>query len=151
ATCAAAIAGLGERIFGSVIEWIPVAAGLIILLPGISLIDSLSELSRGHLVSGAARMAGVGVGFLAITFGAVVGMSLAGLVPETPQKIESMPLSDWCLLPALLVVSAGSLIRFRARPQDFLVIAAASTAALFTARFGTELLGPAAGPFVAAL
>ena len=96
-------------------------------------------------------MAGVGVAFLAITFGAVVGIKLADVVPEGPQNIDSLPLADWCLLPALVVVSIGSMIRFRARPRDILVILVASTAALFSARFGTELLGPAAGPFLAAL
>lgn len=151
ATSAAAIAGFGDRIFGEYVEWIPIAAGLIILLPGISLIDAVSELSRGHLVSGMARLAGVGVAFLALTFGCVVGISISDLVPHSQQKIQSHPLGEWWLLPALIVVAVGSTIRFRARPKDVLIILAASALSLFTARFAADTLGSATGPFVAAM
>jgi uncharacterized membrane protein YjjP (DUF1212 family) len=151
ATSATAIAGLADRAFGSFVEWIPVAAGLIILLPGISLIDAVSELSLGHLVSGASRLAGVGVVFLALTFGAVVGSAVAELAPHASDKIESQPPAEWWVFPALAVVSLGSMIRFHARWSDLSAIFAASVVALFAAKFGTAVLGNYIGPFVGAL
>jgi len=151
AVAAAAIAELADRAFGSFVQWIPIAAGLIILLPGISLIDSVSELSHGHLVSGGARLAGVMVVLLALAFGALVGVSLAELVPHMPEKIESQPLAAWAVIPALAVVSVGSMIRFRAAPRDFLAILTGSALALFVARWAAGLLGEAAGPFLGAM
>ena len=151
AASATMIAGLADRVFGSFVEWIPVAAGLIILLPGISLIDAVSELSLGHLVSGASRLAGVGVVFLALTFGAVLGSALADLTPHASEKIESQPLAEWWVIPALAVVSVGSMIRFHGRWSDLPAICAASVVALFAARLGTATLGGYIGPFVGAL
>jgi uncharacterized membrane protein YjjP (DUF1212 family) len=151
AASAAAVAELADHVFGSFVQWIPIAAGLIILLPGISLIDAVSELSRGHLVSGGARLAGVIVVLLALAFGAVVGFSLAELVPHVSEKIESIPLAASAVIPALAVVSVGSMIRFRAAPRDLPAIIAGSALALFVARWGKDALGEAAGPFLAAM
>jgi hypothetical protein len=47
-------------------EWIPLASGLIILLPGLALVDAIEELAHGHLTSGSARLAGVGAILLAM-------------------------------------------------------------------------------------
>jgi hypothetical protein len=93
----------------------------------------------------------VGVVFLALTFGTLVGSSLVDLAPHFDHTVESHPLSDWWKLPALVAVTVGSMIRFRARPNDAVLIFAASALALFGARWGTEFLGSTAGPFVAAL
>jgi uncharacterized membrane protein YjjP (DUF1212 family) len=151
AASAAAIAGAADSLVGSFVDWIPLAAGLIILLPGISLVDALEELSNGHLVSGGARIAGVGVTFLALTFGTVIGQALVALLPSLPQKHLSEPLPSWSLWPALAVVAIGSAIRFRARPRDLLVIFGASVVALLSARWGTATIGALAGPFAAAM
>jgi len=83
AIAAAVIAVAGDTFLGHFQDWVPLASGLIVLLPGISLVDSVEELSHGHLASGGARMAGVFVAFLALTFGAVLGEGVARYVPET--------------------------------------------------------------------
>jgi uncharacterized membrane protein YjjB (DUF3815 family) len=134
------------------VEWVPVAAGLIILLPGIMLVDAVEELSYGHLVSGGARMAGVAVVFLALTFGSILGTRLADLLPVLPplqKELQAFP--AWGLLPGFLLVAVGSAIRFRARPRDMAAIFAASAVALLAAQEGKQWLGHLAGPFLAAL
>jgi len=152
AAAAALVAEVDEILVGSFVEWVPVAAGLIILLPGIMLVDAVEELSYGHLVSGGARMAGVAVVFLALTFGTILGTRLADFIPgEPPAPKEPQTFPPWSLVPALLLVAVGSTIRFRARPRDVAAILAASALALLAARMGTDRLGHLAGPFLAAL
>jgi uncharacterized membrane protein YjjP (DUF1212 family) len=152
ATAAAVITGTMDSLTGAFVEWIPLASGLIILLPGLSLEDALEELANGHLASGGTRLAGVAVVFLALTFGVLVGYRAAeALTPAgpTPEMPSSLP--GWAVLPALVVVTIGSIIRFRARWSDGVVIFVASALALGGAQVGKGVFGPLAGPFLGAL
>ncbi|HEY1603909.1 MAG TPA: threonine/serine exporter family protein [Pirellulales bacterium] len=149
AAAAAFIAGSADEILGAYGGWIPLAAGLIVLLPGIALVDSLEELANGQLTAGASRLAGVGVVFLALTFGSIVGYSAAEMWPKV-HSVEAVHLQEWFILPALLVVAVGSTLRFRARFSDVWLILGASTLALVGTRLGTAYIGHLAGPFLAA-
>lgn len=159
AASAAMFTGLVDHMYVSLVEWVPLAAGLIVMLPGIGLVDSVEELASGHLVSGAARMAGVGVVFLALTFGTVMGMAAVdayvvfrtGAHVELVHDVEQPTAIPWATFPALIVVSIGSMMRFRSHPRDLLLIFCASTLALLASRVGKEHVGPMAGPFLAAL
>ena len=151
ALAAAVIDYVVHYIYPSFIEWIPLASGLIILLPGLALVDAVEELAHGHLASGGARLAGVGVVLLTMTFGAVLGTVLVGddsLGQPPPVDTAELPLVWW--LPALAAIAVGSTIRFRGRPSDIWVAVAASTVALGGA-LGARSLGELAGPFLAAL
>ncbi len=149
AAAAALLAGSADELFGAYGGWIPLAAGLIVLLPGISLVDSLEELANGQLTAGGSRLAGVGVVFLSLTFGAVIGYAVAELWP-TIHDVEPHHLPEWCIGPALLVVAIGSLLRFRACWRDWWVILIASALALVGSRLGKQYVGELAGPFLAA-
>ncbi len=149
AAAAAFIAGSADEILGAYGGWIPLAAGLIVLLPGIALVDSLEELAGGQLTSGASRMAGVGAVFLALTFGAIVGGTLSQVWPQI-KDVEAVHLPEWSVLPALLVVAIGSTLRFRAQNRDAWLILGASTLALVGSRAGSYYIGHFAGPFLAA-
>jgi uncharacterized membrane protein YjjP (DUF1212 family) len=150
AMAAAIIAGTADDFLGEYGGWIPLAAGLIILLPGMSLVDSLEELASGQLLSGAGRFAGVAVAFLALTFGVISGHTIANCLPET-HNVAPDTFPDWAIYPALLVVSIGSLIRFRARPADWPIILGASALALIGSRIGKDYLGDIVGMFLASL
>ena len=52
AAAAAFIAGSADEILGAYGGWIPLAAGLVVLLPGIALVDALEELASGQLTAG---------------------------------------------------------------------------------------------------
>jgi uncharacterized membrane protein YjjP (DUF1212 family) len=152
AAAAAVVACTADSFLGAFENWVPLASGLIILLPGISLVDAVDELANGHLASGGARMAGVAVAFLALTFGTVLGEALAGHIPDERHVAAGTDeLPDWTIVPALVVVAAGSMIRFSARPIDFFAGLAGSATALLGARAGISLAGPFGGPFLAAL
>lgn len=149
AAAAAFIAGSADEIFGAYGGWIPLAAGLVVLLPGIGLVDALEELANGQLTAGASRMANVGVVFLSLTLGAVTGYQLAELWPNI-RDVEPAHLPEWSILPALLVVAIGSSLRFRARASDYWLILVASATALVGSRLGKAYVGELAGPFLAA-
>jgi uncharacterized membrane protein YjjP (DUF1212 family) len=151
AAVAAAIANVAHLVVGEFVEWIPLAAGLIILLPGLALVDAVEELAHAQMTSGAARMAGVGIALLAMSFGAVLGLSAVPAALELAESVEATPLPwGWCV-PALVAVAAGSTVRFRGRPRDFWTALVASTLALCASRIAAAELGQFAGPFVAAL
>jgi len=150
AMAAGLIVGSIDLELGSFAEWVPLAAGLIILLPGIMLVDATEELAQGHLVAGSSRMAGVGVVFLAMTIGVLLGLKVNEFLPNAPIVREPMPLPEWTWLPALVLVALGSTIRFGARGGDYGWILIGSAVALAGTRLGTTMLGPVCGEFFGA-
>jgi uncharacterized membrane protein YjjP (DUF1212 family) len=155
AVAAAFVASVADYFVGATIEWVPLAAGLIILLPGITLVDAIEELAHGHLASGAARLAGVFVALLALTFGVVLGMKLGELLGElVPGEVAlhaPQPLTVMSWGAALVVVAIGSTIRFKATPRDVAMIFVASALAVLVPHYGVEYAGDYAGAFVGAL
>lgn len=151
ALAAAWIATWAGGFFGHFVEWIPLAAGLIILLPGMATVDAVEELASGHLASGGARLAGVVVVFLAMTFGAVLGVSTAEMFPTQHSTLQSIPLPGWSTPIALIAVSIGSMIRFRARATDIGMALFSSVLAFGASRLGAQWLGSISGAFLAAL
>jgi len=151
AAAAASIANTACTFMPEMVEWIPLAAGLVILLPGFSMVDALDELAHGHLASGGSRMAGVGVVLLALTFGGIVGAVVLSPTTHFPPVDVPRESPAWWALPALFVVALGSMIRFRAEWRDYKAALIGSIVAFAGARLGSEHLGHLAGPFVAAL
>lgn len=151
AAVAGFIAALADAYLGHFVHWIPLASGLVILLPGLSLVDSIEELANGHLTSGASRMAGVGIVFLALIFGVLLGVDLAGLLVEEGPPGTAIPLPWWAKLLALPVVALGSTFRFQARLRDMPWILVGSAVGFGVSRAGSRLGNPLLGPFLGAL
>ncbi len=101
------IVGSVDLPLGAFADWVPLAAGMIILLPGIMLIDATEELAQGHLVAGSARMAGVGVVFLAMTIGVLLGLKATEWIPGPPVMHEPSPLPDLDLVAGPVFGGAG--------------------------------------------
>ena len=139
AAVAAVIANVAAAMTGSFADWIPLASGLIILLPGLSLVDSIEELAHGHLTSGSARLAGVGAVLLAMAFGALLGLVVIDATLADQGTAHSAGLGIGYVVLALVAVSIGSTIRFRGRAVDVWVALAASTVALLGSRMGRGL------------
>lgn len=151
AVTATFVASIADYLVGATIEWVPLAAGLIILLPGITLVDAIEELAHGHLASGAARLAGVFVVLLALTFGVVLGMKLGELLPGEAARHEPQPMNLLGWGAALIVVAVGSTIRFKAPPRTVGMILVASSLAVLVPHYCVELVGNYAGAFIGAL
>jgi uncharacterized membrane protein YjjP (DUF1212 family) len=125
-------------------------AGLIVVVPGLSLTVALTELATRNLVSGTARLAGAGMTFLAIGFGLAVGARLAPLAGARALALPVDPLPAWTEVAALALSPIALTIGFRARPQDGLVILVAGGIAYAVARVGGNAGGPELGMLAAA-
>lgn len=126
-------------------------AGLIVLVPGMTLTVAMTELATRNLVSGSARLSGAMLVFLTIGFGVALGGRLGEALVGTMPSSPPLALPAWTEAVALIVVALAFTVLFRARPKDLGWILASSTVALVGARAGAALLGPQLGVFLAAV
>lgn len=89
---------------------VAVIAGLLVLLPGLSLTTGVAEVAEGHLSAGAARMTGAAVALLLLGLGAAGG---AGLVAAAPAGsglalVGAIPLGLWLSVGGLAVLFRAS-------------------------------------------
>ncbi len=141
-------------------------AGLVVLLPGLTLTVALTELSTRHLASGTARLMGalvvfLGLGFgiaLGARFGALIGSSLApsfGIdtfsVVRTNGIAVISNLPGWTEWAALLIAPLSFMVLLNAERRDALLILVVCIIAYTTSQFAGRSLGEELGAFLAAL
>ena len=129
-----------------------VLAGLILLLPGLSITLGVSELAARHLVSGSARLAGATVSLVSLGLGVAMGYAIftkLGWVPPAGPGRE-IP-GQWLTLAAVVASSGALLVVTNSRPRDIWVVLCAVAVAVYGARLGAWLLGPTVGVVVASL
>ncbi|MBW3571779.1 MAG: threonine/serine exporter family protein [Gemmatimonadetes bacterium] len=122
-------------------------AGLIVLLPGLTLTTALSELASRQLASGTARLSGAFITFLGLGFGVALGNRLAGAAFGAPPLLNPTPLPAWASLAALLISPVCSVMILRAAPRDAPWIIVASVLGAEAGRRGAAALGPELGAF----
>lgn len=125
-------------------------AGLIILVPGFGLTVAFTEIATRNLVSGTARLAGVGLTFLVIAFGVALGTRAGGRLFGLATSVSVEPLPQWTLFVALLVAPSAFAVLFRAEGRDVPWVLAGTGVAFAGARAGVFLLGPELGAFLGA-
>ncbi len=151
ATTAAFLATLVAATSGPVSAYIVTLAGLILLVPGLSLTTAMTELAMRHLMSGTARFAGTCVTFLAIGFGVALGTHLGRHVAGAPPIVEPTPLPGWTEWAALVLAPLAFTVLLKAEPRDAPFIVVAAALAFGGARVGARTLGPELGAFAGAL
>jgi len=126
---------------------VPVAtlAGVIVLLPGLTLTAAMAELATQHLVSGTARFAGAIATFLTIGFGVALGDRLARLAFGPAPLAPVVPLPGWTEWIALVLAPIGYAVLLHARPRDLPLILLVGALAFIGGRLGGEWLGPELG------
>ncbi len=111
-------------------------AGLIILIPGLTFTVAVRELATGQLVSGSSRMAGAMVLFmtlgLGVWAGGEAGQALLGPITQPAPS----PLPDSLIYLALLPVSFGFVVLFKAHHKDFFWILLACYVSVFGLKLG---------------
>lgn len=134
-------------------------AGLIVLLPGLTLTVALTELSTRHLVSGTARLSGAVVVFLGLGFGLVLGARLGGFLglelrallgPDAAAWLSRAALPVWAEWLALLVAPMAFTVLLKASARDAGWIVLACCAAFLTSRFVGGSMGEELGAFLGA-
>jgi uncharacterized membrane protein YjjP (DUF1212 family) len=135
--------------------WTPISplvmtAGLIVLLPGLSLTTAAAEVATQHLVSGTARFAGAIAVLLKLAFGALVGSRLAAALGWGPPAAMTHVLPMWMEAAALLTAAAAFALLFKARIRDWWVVFLAAIISYLTTRLASPALGAELGLFIAA-
>ena len=125
--------------------FIPTLAGLIVLIPGLSLTIAVNELAHRHLVSGTARLTGAIVTFLQIGLGVAIGSRLAAPLARGLEGTPAESLPWPYLLAALAVTGPAFVVLFRGRPGDLPAILAGALIAFGSSRLGTAAFGPEIG------
>ncbi|NNJ26013.1 hypothetical protein LzC2_20920 [Planctomycetes bacterium LzC2] len=125
-------------------------SALILFIPGLTLTIAMNELAAQNLISGSARFAGAIAQLMMIGFGVELGRSLVALVAAPVVARPEPGLGDPLVAASLFVASLAFTVLFQARARDFGWICVAAFVAFFGARLGVLLLGPLAGPSVAA-
>ncbi len=136
---------------GSLATGIAAIAGLIVLVPGMTLTRAMSELAARHLVSGAARMAGALLVFLTLGFGVAVGGAVATALFGPAAPVTPVAFPAWATWPALLVAALALVVQFQAHPRQAGWVLLAGVFAIFGVQVGSSLLGPELGAFIGAL
>lgn len=155
---ATAIAGWIESLWGREPSVSAVVAGLITLLPGLTLTTALSEVALGHLASGTARLVGSMMTLLALLFGAAIG-GRVGTLWTAAQTDAAAPLSialpQASIYVALLVAPLCFGILFRAPQRDMVWITLTCALGFVGTLLGRSLVGnelsEACGGFVVGL
>ncbi|MCA9323235.1 MAG: threonine/serine exporter family protein [Planctomycetes bacterium] len=146
---AAFLAAVGSTYFGFSADVVTLA-GLIVLVPGLSLTIALQELAARHLSSGTSRLMGAAMQFLALGFGAALGSKLASTIPGVPSAAVPVTASAVLFWSALAVAPLSFGLLFRAPPRELPWVLLASLAAFGGAKLGTHLVGPELGAFFGA-
>jgi uncharacterized membrane protein YjjB (DUF3815 family) len=125
-------------------------AGLIILIPGLTLTVAMNELATRNLVAGTARSTAAAIVFLEVGFGVALGEQVMTRL-FGPAAIGQGPgLPAWSEPIALLVAALSAAILFRAHPRALPLIVLSCAAAFYGSRLGAWLLGPTLGACVGA-
>lgn len=148
---AALIAGYLAIPFGGYMTTVPIIAGIIILLPGLTLTMAMVELSMKHVVSGTARLAGAIMVLLVIGFGVVLGQTIVDRTTGTAPVVLAHDLPWYIDLLSVLVATLCMAILFQAHLRHAWIMVLAGLMSFYSARYGTLHLGPEIGVLGAAM
>ncbi len=143
---AAAVAARAMQISSSIVT----LAGLVILLPGLTLTIALEELSTRHLVTGVSRLSAALITFLGIVFGVAMGSQIAQISFGPAHSAAPIPLPPWASLAAVGVSVLAITVILRAQPRDIGWVAVGVAIAYGASSLGALALGPL-GAFLGAL
>lgn len=147
-----ATALVASRVPASV--FVQMLAGVIVLIPGLTLTIAITELATRNLVAGTARLMSALVTFVQLAFGVVAGTAIGGVLLRAaggathPAQSGTLPL--WAEAPALIVASVALTVLFSARWKDLPWILASAALAVGSTKLGSHLAGPQLGAFVGA-
>jgi uncharacterized membrane protein YjjP (DUF1212 family) len=143
------------HLLGPMSVLIATLAGLIVLLPGLTLTTAMTELATRHLASGVARLSGAFSTFLTLAFGVALGNRVGTEIFGAAPAAAAASSATWASLVALVLAPLCFTVILRAEPRDapWIVLAGALGVLggrIGAATFGVEL-GTFAGSFAVAL
>lgn len=126
--------------------------GLILLVPGLTITLSVSELSSRNFVSGSSRLMGGAMVVVVLAFGTAIGKGLGGYLPDSPLMDDwgAAGLRAWTVWPTLVLSALCFVVLFRAKPRDALPITLAAAIGYGVSSWVGGLSGPEFGAFAGA-
>lgn len=146
----ALVAAAGAALVAPYSVFTATLAGLIALVPGLTLTVGLTELSTRHLLSGTARLSAAFMTFLGIIFGVALGNTVGNQIFGLSSVVAPAPIAPWTNLLALLVAPAAFTVLLKAELRDLPWLVMMGVFAFYGSRLGAEVLGPELGSFVGA-
>ena len=145
---ASVVAWALARTVGPLAYDIALVAGLIVLMPGLTLTIAIKELSTLNLVAGTARMMYAFTVLAAVGFGVAVGHRIFGF--GIGADVPPIPLPQWTMVPALLTSGTALAVLLQVRRQHFIAVMMVGAIGYTTAYLGTNLIGAEPGACIAA-
>ena len=106
-------------LIGPLSVFIATLAGIIVLVPGLTLTVAMTELSTQHLLAGTARMSAAFMTFLGITFGVALGNSVGMKFFGQPPLVDPASVPAWGNLLALAVAPLAFTVLLKASPREY--------------------------------
>jgi uncharacterized membrane protein YjjB (DUF3815 family) len=125
-----------------------ILAGLITLLPGLSLTIALTELATQNLIAGTARLMGAGITLLKLVIGVTLGSQLVRFMLPTRPHVAAEQLPSLYVWLGLVVASISLVVIYQVRRRDQIWIVLAAILGFAATRIATELTGPTLGIFI---
>lgn len=138
---AAVIAGLLSLLIGPYTTTISVLAGIIVLIPGLTLTTAMTELATRNVVSGSARLVGAIMILVLLGFGAAAGDELVNVLLDPPPSLKHDGFSTHWRGFAAVMGAGFFVVLFRARLNDWWVMLASVLCAYYSSRFGVATFG----------
>lgn len=145
------IAVIGASMIGGASIPIVTVAGLIALVPGLTLTIAISEIAQRSLVSGTSRLLGAIIVFLMLGFGVAGGGQLGALIVGQVADRAPVPLPLWTEALAVLTATVSLTVLMRAPIRDLGAIMVASSFTYLAVRVVSPHLGPELGVCVGAM
>ena len=150
ACVASALAVSIARFAGPCSVYVATLAGIIVLLPGLTLTTAMTELSTRNLASGTARLSGATMLFIAIAFGVAMGRRIAESLFGVPLGTEPRPLPPGAEAIALVLAPFALSVLLRAPRREVSWVLLVGVLGFAGGRLGARLLSPELGIFVGA-
>ncbi|PIP79879.1 MAG: hypothetical protein COW84_08250 [Gammaproteobacteria bacterium CG22_combo_CG10-13_8_21_14_all_40_8] len=131
--------------------YVSLVAGLIILLPGLTLTIAMAELATENLVSGTARLFSAATIFVQLGFGSAMGSQIGQMLYGNIEAVNLTPVSDWSVWIAVLLGSVALVPLFAAKVKDSIWIVFAGLIAFATVRYTSPYIGASLSAFVGAI
>jgi uncharacterized membrane protein YjjP (DUF1212 family) len=127
-----------------------VLSSIIVYIPGLALTLGLSELAARNLMSGTARIMDAAMMLFKLYFGAILGISLAGLLWAKSVSIADEIVPAWTSWIAVSTLGLSLIVLFKTRIKDAPWGMLAGYIAYSVTLWASHYLGPALGGFVGA-
>jgi uncharacterized membrane protein YjjP (DUF1212 family) len=134
--------------------FVVIMSSLIVLIPGLGLTISVTELSTDHLASGSARLSGALVTLLKLGLGVLIGTVFVQWLGWTSTQESQVHLAvppDWVRWPALVLASFSFAVLFSVRKKEFGIAMLAAIISYIISRLGVAAGGLEFGVLLASM